>query len=189
MNLLESHHLSSNIYRCMPNKNLLQLRDECFIVQYQYFGLLIQRYGWLVLASLCGCHARVSDGSSDHVFVADFASRPLKTHISHSCQMHPSKLHGGSCCFPAAVEHSLFTIVKPCWTFIFAINYKPCWNTVCFQSSQDEAVMYQMEASKARPSCYVDDLSPRAQNLDLEQHNSIHWHGGFIARARNPCQF
>ena len=78
MDLLESPHLSSNIYRCIPNKKLLQLRDECFIVQYQYFGLLIQRYGWLVLASLCGCHARVSDGSSDHVFVADLASRPMK---------------------------------------------------------------------------------------------------------------
>lgn len=61
------------------------------------------------------------------------------------------------------------------WTCLFTINYKPCWNTVCLQS-QEEAVMYQMEASKARPSCYVDDLSPRAQNLDLEQHNSIHWH-------------
>jgi len=78
--LLESHHLSSNIYS-IPNKKLLQPRDECFIMQYQYFGLLIQRYGWLFLASLCGCHARVSDGSSDHLFVADLASRPLKTHI------------------------------------------------------------------------------------------------------------
>lgn len=41
-------------------------------------------------------------------------------------------------------------------------------NTVCLQSIQEEAVMYQIEASKARPSCYVDDLSPRAQDLDLE---------------------
>ncbi len=30
-------------------------------------------------------------------------------------------------------------------------------------------VVYQTEASKARPSCYVDDLSPRAQDLDLEE--------------------
>ena len=67
MHLFESHHLSSNGYRCIPSKKLLQLRDECIIMQYQYFGLLKQRYGWLFLASLCGCHARVSDGSSDHV--------------------------------------------------------------------------------------------------------------------------
>ena len=89
----------------LVSKKLLQLRDECIIMQYQYFGLLKQRYGWLFLASLCGCHARVSDGSSDHVFVADLASLPCETHITHSSQMHPSELHGGSCPFPAAVEH------------------------------------------------------------------------------------
>lgn len=132
-------------YRCIPNKKLLQLRDECFIMQYQYFGLLIQRYGWLFLASLCGCHARVSDGSSDHVFVADLASRPLK----HTLHIH-AKCIQASCMVVLAV-------------FLQKLN------TVCLQSSQEEAVTYQIEASKAfRPSCYVDDLSPRAQNLDLE---------------------
>lgn len=139
--------MSSNIYRCIqciPNKKLLQLRDECSIVQYQYFGLLIQRYGWLFLASLRGCHARVSDGSSDHVFVADLASRPLK----HTLHIH------GKC-----IQASFMVVLA---VFLQQLN------TVCLQSIQEEAVMYQIEASKARPSCYVDDLSPRAQDLDLE---------------------